>query len=132
MKSTLHPVRRDEGGKPFHRARPDCRPETQRPDGQPARVQLIYAHLPPATILATRQHLRAQTRIEQRAQQLWFTGKARSADALNHWLRAEQEVVRELCAALRPSPVSQPGQPEPAPIPFPAEQPSNPIPRGEC
>jgi hypothetical protein len=63
-------------------------------------VQLIYAHLPPAAILAAGQHLRAQTNIEQRAHQLWFARGYGAGDALADWIRAECEVVQNLCQAL--------------------------------
>jgi len=112
MNPTFNPAPRKTCRKPFHPSRLDRQPETQRPNAPADNIQLIYAHLPPATIMATEQHLRTQTRIEQRAQQLWFVGKNRSEDALNHWLRAEQEVVQELCAALRPLHPGQPDQPE--------------------
>jgi hypothetical protein len=63
-------------------------------------IQLIYAHLPPASILATGQHLLAQTQIEQRAHQLWQAGNGHPEDSLNDWLRAERETVEKLCLAL--------------------------------
>ncbi len=75
------------------------RSQAPRPRRHPQAVQLIYAHLPPLGVLAAEHHLRAQTQIEQRAQQLWFAGLGRPAAALNDWLRAEREVVNELCAA---------------------------------
>jgi hypothetical protein len=61
-------------------------------------MQLVYACLPPVMVLAMEQHLRAQTRIEQRAQELWFAGGG--GNALADWLRAESEVVQNLCYAL--------------------------------
>jgi Protein of unknown function (DUF2934) len=63
-------------------------------------VQVIYAHLPPAAILAAEQHLRVQTQIVQRAQELWSTSGARPGDALSDWVKAERQVVQKLCNAL--------------------------------
>lgn len=71
-----------------------------REDRDEETVQLIYAHLPPATVLAMEQHLRAQTRIEQRAQRLWFAAVGRPAGTIEAWVRAERDVVQELCDAL--------------------------------
>ena len=85
----------------FRPAQLDRRPGAQPRADAGGTVQLIYAHLPPAVVLATEQHLRAQTRIEQRAQQLWFAGGCQPGQALQDWLQAEREVVHHLCAALR-------------------------------
>ncbi len=74
--------------------------DAQRKHRRETAVQLVYAHLPPATVLAVEQHLRAQTQIEQRAEQLWFAAIGRPVGALNDWLRAEREVVNKLCDAL--------------------------------
>lgn len=71
-------------------------------------IQFIYAHLPPAIILATAQHIRAQTQIEQRAQQIWFAGNDRPENTLDNWLRAEREVVQNLCEALLHRNVQEP------------------------
>jgi hypothetical protein len=71
-------------------------------------VQLIYAHLPPAVILATGQHLLAQAQIEQRAHQIWLASNSRAEDTLNNWLRAEREVVDNLCAALSQKHIKEP------------------------
>jgi len=69
-------------------------------DRHEATIQLIYAHLPPVMVLATEQHLRAQTNIEQRAHQLWFARDCGPGCALDDWVRAECEVVQKLCQAL--------------------------------
>ena len=71
-------------------------------------MQLIYAHFPPAAILAAERHLRAQTRIEQRAHQFWLAAGGRPGNAWADWLRAEREVVQNLCAALRSGNLLQP------------------------
>lgn len=76
-------------------------------------MQLIYAHLPPAIVLATEQHLRAQTNIEQRAHELWFAQGCRPGGALGDWIRAECEVVQHLCQALLSRKAREP---EPAPV----------------
>ena len=72
----------------------------RRRDQNEKTTQLIYAHLPPAIVLATEQHLRAQTNIEQRARELWFTQGCQPGGALGYWIRAECEVVQQLCQAL--------------------------------
>ena len=64
-------------------------------------IQLIYAHLPPASVLAAEQHLRSQTQIEQRTEQLWFARHGRPATAWIDWLQKERKVVQKLCAALQ-------------------------------
>jgi hypothetical protein len=76
-------------------------------------IQFIYAHLPPAMVLVKEQHLRAQTHIEQRAQQRWFAGNSRPEDTLDNWLHAEREVVQELCEALLHRNIREP-EPTPA------------------
>ena len=86
--------------KPIFPARPDRRSRTQSRARPEETAQLIYAHLPPAAVLATEQHLRAQTQIEQRAQQRWYARGGCSGGALGDWLRAEREVVQNLCDAL--------------------------------
>ena len=63
-------------------------------------IQLVYAHLPPAVVLAMGKHLRAQTQIEQRAQEMWFAGRDHIQVSLNDWLRKEQEIVKRLCDVL--------------------------------
>ena len=75
-------------------------PKERRPNRPGKTMQLIYAHLPPATVLAMEQHLRAQTQIQQRAQHLWLSGNNRVENTLENWLRAEREVVQNLCTAL--------------------------------
>jgi hypothetical protein len=80
--------------------RRNSRPEALRRGRHENSIQLIYAHLPPAVVLAAGQHLRAQTNIEQRAHQLWFAQGCRPGGALGDWLRAECEVVQKLCEAL--------------------------------
>jgi len=108
MKAPPDHIRQKRGQKPFPRSRFVDRCTGQRQDHHPDTIQLIYAHLPPAVILATEQHLRAQTQIEQRAQQLWFERGSRPGNALNDWLRAEREVVQNLCAALRHRRIPEP------------------------
>jgi len=76
------------------------RRSAQHPEPARKNFQLIYVHLPPAAILATELHLRAQTQIEQREQHLWFAGDRAPGGAMKDWLRAEQEVVMALCRAL--------------------------------
>ena len=63
-------------------------------------IQLVYAHFPSARILALEQRLRAQTQIQQHAQQLWLAEKNSLEHTFENWLRTEREVVQELCAAL--------------------------------
>ena len=87
---------------------PEVSPSTRVDDGfeghererNEDNTQLIYVHLPPAVVLATEQHLRAQTNIEQRAHEIWFTQGCRPGSALGDWLRAEYEVAQKLCQAL--------------------------------
>jgi hypothetical protein len=112
MKTPLNLVPRQMCRRPFRQTQPDDRRRVQRQDHREETIQLIYAHLPPAVVLATEQHLRAQTQIEQRAQQLWFARDGRSVSALSDWLQAEREVVRQLCDALR-----HPGNREPESVP---------------
>ena len=96
------------GRRPFQPSRQKGRAGNQIPHPREHPVQLVYAYLPPAMVLAADQHLRAQTRIEQRAQQLWLSSVGLPADVVNNWLNAEHEVVSELCRAL-----SLPTQPQP-------------------
>jgi Protein of unknown function (DUF2934) len=56
--------------------------------------------LPAAIIPDMEQHLRVQTQIQQRAQQLWLAGNNRLEDTLENWLRAEREVMQEVCSTL--------------------------------
>jgi len=100
MNAQLEPAPRRMCRRPFVRAQFDNRRREQRRNHREESIQLIYAHLPPATVLATEQHLRAQTQIEQRAHQLWFAKGGHPSGALNDWLRAEREVVQKLCDAL--------------------------------
>ena len=88
-------------------------PKVQRRDRHEDSVQLIYAHFPPAAVLAAEQHLRAQTNIERRAHQLWFARGCPPGGALGDWIRAECEVVRDLCQALLSR---NPSEPEPTPV----------------
>jgi hypothetical protein len=81
-------------------ARLKGRSKAQPRDRHEDTIQLIYAHLPPAVVLAAEQHLRAQTNIEQRAHQLWFAQGCRTGVALGDWIQAECEVVQKLCQAL--------------------------------
>jgi hypothetical protein len=114
MKAQFNPVLRRTCRKSPFQAQLNGQPKAQQHSHENT-VQLIYAHLPPAVILATEQHLRAQTNIEQRAHKLWFAQGCRPGDALGDWLRAEYEVVQNLCQALlsqnpresEPDPVSQ-------------------------
>jgi hypothetical protein len=70
-------------------------------------IQLVYAHFPSARILAAEHGLRAQTQIQQHAQQLWLAHHHQPEHTFENWLRAEREVVQELCAALENSPLKQ-------------------------
>lgn len=100
--------------RPFPRPGKKGRAKAQNTNHRERPVQLVYASLPPAAVLAVEQHLRVQTQIEQRARQLWLAAVSRPVAAANDWLRAEREVVNELCRALR-HPDHRP--PEPAAIP---------------
>ncbi|MGB7747989.1 MAG: DUF2934 domain-containing protein [Verrucomicrobiia bacterium] len=99
---------------PFQ-ARLNGQPKAQQRDRHEDTIQLIYAHIPPAVVMVVEHHLRAQTNIEQRAHQLWFAQGCRPGGGLGDWLRAEYEVVQNLCQALlsqnnrepEPDPVSQ-------------------------
>jgi hypothetical protein len=81
-------------------ARLDGQTNARQRDQSKDTTQLIYAHLPPAVVLATEQHLRAQTKIEQRARELWFNQGCLPGNALGDWIRAEYDVVQQLCQAL--------------------------------
>ncbi len=100
MNAQLDRVPREICRRSFLPARLDSRSKAQRQDGHEDTIQLIYAYLPPTVVLAAEQHLRAQTQIEQRAQQLWFARSGCPGGALNDWLRAEREVAKNLCDAL--------------------------------
>jgi len=100
MKAQFNPVRRRMCRKSHRQARLDGRSKAQQRNRREDTIQLIYAHLPPAVVLAAEQHLRAQTHIEQRAHQLWFAQGCRPGGALGDWIRAECEVVQNLCQAL--------------------------------
>ena len=100
MKTQLNPVLRRTCRKSPRQARMDGRTKAQQREPHENTVQLIYAHIPPAVVLATEQHLRAQTNIEQRANELWFTQGCRPGSELGDWIRAEYEVVQNLCQAL--------------------------------
>ena len=73
MKTQFNPVLRRTCQKSSPPARLDDRSKAQQSEPHENTVQLIYAHLPPAVVLAAEQHLRAQTNIEQRAHELWFS-----------------------------------------------------------
>lgn len=100
MKAQFNPVQRRMCRKPPLQARVDSRPKAQPRGRHEDTIQLIYAHFPPAVVLAAEQHLRAQTNIEQRAHQLWFAQGCRPGGGLGDWIRAECEVVQNLCQAL--------------------------------
>ncbi len=100
MNTQLGPIPLKTYHQPTFPGRPTRRSRTQHRARSEETAQLIYAHLPPAAVLATEQHLRAQTQIEQRAQQLWYAKGGCSGGALGDWLRAEREVVQNLCEAL--------------------------------
>jgi len=102
MKAAFNLIRPKASRKRFRPARLAARPKAQRRSCPAKTLQMIYAQLPPAFVLAAEHHLRAQTQIEQRAQQLWFAGGGRPEGALENWLQAEREVVQKLCEALRP------------------------------
>lgn len=113
MKAQLNPVQRRICRKPRWRAQFESRPKAPQRGRHEQNVQLIYAHLPPAVVLAVDQHLRAQTNIEQRFHQLWFARGCRPGGTLNDWIRAETEVVQNLCQALLDR---NPREPQPDPI----------------
>ena len=100
MKATLNQVRRRLCRKSSLPARLDGPPKAEPRKRHQESIQLIYAHFPPAAVLAAEQHLRAQTNIERRAHQLWFAQGCRAGVALNDWVRAECEVVQDFCQAL--------------------------------
>jgi len=100
MNALLTRLPQKTGRKPCHQARLDVRPQACHPSRHAENIQLIYTHLPPAVILAVREHLRAQTQIEQRARQLWLARGCCQGRALDDWLRAEREVIHNLCEAL--------------------------------
>jgi len=113
MKAQFNPVQQRTYRKSPLQARLNGQPKAQQRDRHEDTIQLIYAHLPPAVVLAAEQHLQAQTNIEQRAHQFWFAQGCRPGTALSDWVRAECEVVQNLCQALlsrntrEPEPVSQ-------------------------
>ena len=115
MKAQFNPVQWRMCRKSPFQARLNGQPKAQQQEPHEDPVQLIYAHLPPAVILATEQHLQAQTNIERRAHQLWFAQGCRAGVALNDWIQAECEVVQDLCQSLlsrnnrepEPDPASQ-------------------------
>jgi len=113
MKAQFNPDQRRTCRKRSLQAQFNGRPKAQQRDRHEDTIQLIYAHLPPAVVLATGQHLRAQTNIEQRAHQLWFARGCPPGGALGDWIRAECEVVQALCQAL---PSRNPSEPEPTPV----------------
>lgn len=100
MKAQFNDVQRSPCRQSSHQTRLDGRFKAQQRDRRESAVQLIYAHIPPAAVLAAEKHLRAQTNIEQRVQQLWFDRGRRPVGALGDWLRAECEEVQQLCQAL--------------------------------
>jgi hypothetical protein len=112
MNAQFNPVQRKTCRKSPLQAQFNGRPGAQQQDRREDTIQLIYAHLPPAVVLAAEQHLRAQTNIERRAHQLWFAHGCRPGSALADWVRAECEVVQNLCQALlgrnTPEPESAP------------------------
>jgi len=113
MKAQFNHAQRRMCRKSSRQARLDGQPKAQRRDRHEDTIQLIYAHLPPAVVLAAEQHLRAQTNIEQRAHQLWFAQGCRPGAALSDWVRAECEMVQNLCQALLSRNTREP---EPAPF----------------
>jgi len=113
MKAQFNSVQRRLCRKSALKARLSGQFKAQQRDRHEDTVQLIYAYLPPAVVLAAKQHLRAQTNIEQRVHQLWFTQGCRSRGALEDWIRAECEAVQKLCQALVRR---DPQEPEPRPI----------------
>ena len=100
MKAQFNSVQRRLCRKSPRQARLDGRSKAQQRDRHEDTTQLIYAHLPPAVVMAAEQHLRAQTNIAQRAHELWFAQGCRPGGALGNWIRAECEVVQKLCQAL--------------------------------
>jgi len=100
MKTQSNLIQRRMRRKSARPARPYGKARARQRDQNENATQLIYAHLPPAIVLATEQHLRAQTNIEQRARELWFAQGRRPGNALGDWIRSECEVVQQLCQAL--------------------------------
>jgi hypothetical protein len=100
MKARFNQVQRRRCRQFPFRERLDGRPKAQRQDRRERVVQLIYAHIPPAAILAADKHLRAQTNFEQRVQQCWLDQDCRTGAALGDWIRAECAEVQKLCQAL--------------------------------
>jgi hypothetical protein len=100
MKAQFNAVQRRVCRKSPRQARLEGQTNARQRDQNEDATQLIYVHLPPAVVLATEQHLRAQTHIEQRAHELWFAQGCRPGGALGDWIRAECEVVQKLCQAL--------------------------------
>ena len=58
--------------------------------------------------LAIKEHLRVQREIEERARRLWCAAGSPTAGAINHWLKAEDEVLAEFVKSRKRR------QPEPA------------------
>jgi hypothetical protein len=100
MKAQFNSVRRRMCRKIHPQTRSGDRPNAQPRDRHEETVQLIYAHLPPAVVMAAGQHLLAQTNIERRAHQLWFDRGCCAGGALADWLQAECEMLQNLCQAL--------------------------------
>ncbi len=63
-------------------------------------IQIIYGHLPPIKVLVREQHLRTQTYLEQRTQQLWFDRNGLK-EGLRDWLKTESRMAQNLSMALR-------------------------------
>jgi len=61
-------------------------------------------------VFTAEEHLQAQRAIEERARAFWLADGRETGRALQHWLRAEAEVLAEFCAA-RTTPSS------PVPVP---------------
>lgn len=100
MKEQFNHVQRRTSRRSPVQARFDGRLKAQQQKQRESAVQLIYAHIPPAVVLAAEKHLRAQTNIEQRARQLWLSRGCRPVGDLGDWLRAECVEVQKLCQAL--------------------------------
>lgn len=100
MKTQFNSVQRRTCRKTPRPGRLDGQSKAQPRERRKDPIQLIYAHFPPAVILAAGQHLKAQTNIERRAHQLWFVQGCRSGSALGNWIQAEYEVVQNLCQTL--------------------------------
>ncbi len=66
--------------------------------------QGIQTGMREAPLFTVEDHLRVQQQIEARANELWRDGGCCDQSALNHWLRAEREVLEQFILAYDPRP----------------------------